>query len=103
MKWVGRKYLHECLHLHLGIHKNAFPDDKILDLSKFKTFTDDNVDVAQMVQFFFDRTKQIVGKGENAGYQLITQKHCAVKDNTLLDNKIQSLDLSKSKAFENNN
>ena len=47
---------------------NPLPDDKILLLSKLKAFAD-NLIVAEMVQFFCDRVRNIVGKGENAGYQ----------------------------------
>ena len=45
----------------------SFPHVKILDLSKLKAFADDHFEVAQMVQFCFDRVENIVGKGENAG------------------------------------
>ena len=34
-----------------------------------KHFADDNIYMAQMVQFFFDSVDKIVLKGENAGYQ----------------------------------
>ena len=42
---------------------------KILDGSKFKAFADDKMNVAQMMTSVFDRVENIVGKGENAGYQ----------------------------------
>ena len=45
------------------------PDDKIIALSKLKAFASNNIIVGQMVQFLFDRIENIVGKGENAGYQ----------------------------------
>ena len=45
--------------------KNPLTDDKILALSKWKTFEDYNSIVAQMVQW----VENIVGKGENAGNQ----------------------------------
>ena len=48
---------------------NSLTNDKILDLSKFKAFADDNLDVNQKLKFAFGRVKKIVGKGENAGYQ----------------------------------
>ena len=35
----------------------------------FKAFIDDNFNVAQMAQFFFERLENNVGKGENAGHQ----------------------------------
>ena len=45
--------------------KNPLTHDKILALSKWKTFEDYNSIVAQMVQW----VENIVGKGENAGNQ----------------------------------
>ena len=50
-------------------HFNPLPHGKILDLSKLKAFADDSFKVSQMVQFCIDRVENIVGKGENAGYQ----------------------------------
>ena len=47
---------------------NPLPDNKILDLSKVKAFADDNFNVAQMVEFFFDGKENIVGEGHSAGY-----------------------------------
>ena len=32
-------------------------------------FANNHFNIAQMVQFFFDRVENIVGIGENAGYQ----------------------------------
>ena len=43
--------------------------DKNSDKSKFKAAADDNINVTKMMIYVFDRTKNIVGKGENAGYQ----------------------------------
>ena len=37
-------------------------------MSKFKAFAD-NSDVAKLAKFVHDRVENIVGKGENAGYQ----------------------------------
>ena len=48
---------------------NSLPNDKILDLSKLNTFADDNSNVNQKLKFAWGRVKNIVGKGENAGYQ----------------------------------
>ena len=48
---------------------NSLPNDKILDLSKFKAFADDKLITAQNVKFVHGRVENIVGKGENAGYQ----------------------------------
>ena len=48
---------------------NSLPNDKILYLSKFKGFADDNLNVYQKLRFALRRVEKIVGKGENAGYQ----------------------------------
>ena len=48
---------------------NSLPNDKILSLSSLKTFADDKFNVAQMMISLFDSLENIVGKGENAGYQ----------------------------------
>ena len=48
---------------------NSFPDDKNLTMSKLKAFADDKINVTYMIIFVFDRVENIVGKGENAGYQ----------------------------------
>ena len=47
---------------------NSLPNDKILDWSKCTAFADDKIKVANMI-FVFDRAENIMGKGENAGYQ----------------------------------
>ena len=44
-------------------------DDEILSFSKLKAFVENNFNVAQMGQYFFDIVKYIVEKGENAGFQ----------------------------------
>ena len=48
---------------------NSLTNDKILDWSKFKAFADDKFDVAKMMISVLYRVENIVGKGENAGYQ----------------------------------
>ena len=48
---------------------NSSPNDKTLDLSKFKAFADNNSDVYQKLKSALGRVENIVGKGENAGYQ----------------------------------
>ena len=47
----------------------TLPSDKILDWTKFKAFTDDKINVAEMMISLSDRVGNIMGKGENAGYQ----------------------------------
>ena len=46
-----------------------FTERQILDWSKLKAFTDDKIKVLKMIIFVFDKVENIVGKGENAGYQ----------------------------------
>ena len=48
---------------------NSIPNDKILDCSKLKAFAKDKINLAKMMIYVFDRIENIVGKGENAGYQ----------------------------------
>ena len=56
---------------------NSLPNDTILDANKLKAFADDRINVAQMMISAFDRAENIVGKGENAGYQhFLLFPHC---------------------------
>ena len=48
---------------------NFLRNNKILDWSKLKAFADDKLNVAEMIISLYDRVENIVGKGENAGYQ----------------------------------
>ena len=48
---------------------NSLPNDKILDLSKFKAFADDKIKILKMMIFVLDRVENTAGKRENAGYQ----------------------------------
>ena len=48
---------------------NPFPNGKLLDLSKYKAFTDDKIDVFKSMIFVLGRVENIVGNGENAGYR----------------------------------
>ena len=47
----------------------SLKNDKILHLSKFKAFADDKIILTQKLKFVLGKVKNIVGKGENAGYQ----------------------------------
>ena len=47
----------------------SLPNDKILDLTKFKAFADDKIILTQKLKFMLRRVENIVGKGENAGHQ----------------------------------
>ena len=48
---------------------NPLPNDKFSDWSKFTAFADDKINVREQLKFGLERVGNIVGKGENAGYQ----------------------------------
>ena len=48
---------------------NSLPNDKILDWSRLKALADDKINVTEKLKFVLRRVENIVGKGENAGYQ----------------------------------
>ena len=50
-------------------YTTPLPDDKILDMIKWKAFADNKLNIAKMTILLFDRIENTVGKGENAGYQ----------------------------------
>ena len=52
-----------------GLCVSSSPNDKILDWSKLKAFADDQLNASRTPKFLLDRVENIVGKGENAGYQ----------------------------------
>ena len=45
---------------------NPFPNNKILDQTKLKAFTDDKLSVTKMIVSVFDRVENIAGKREIA-------------------------------------
>ena len=57
------------LNFNLQIFLNSLPNDIILDQSKLKAFTDDNLNVNQKLIIALGGVGNIVEKGENAGYQ----------------------------------
>ena len=48
---------------------DSLQNNKILDYSKFKAFAGDKIIMTQKLKFVLERVEDIVGKGENAGYQ----------------------------------
>ena len=66
-KLIGRFYNYGCKNLGLRCHINPLPNEKILDKSKLKAFTDDKLKMIQMAKFVLDQIENIVGKEENAG------------------------------------
>ena len=67
--------LHKIFRFKLWI-VNALPNDKILDWSKLKAVATDNLKVVKMMIYVLDRVENIVGKGENAGYQCFHKPSC---------------------------
>ena len=48
---------------------NSLPNEKSVDQSKMKAFADGKINVPKKLKFVLRRVENIVGKGENAGYQ----------------------------------
>ena len=48
---------------------NSLPNTKFLNWSKLKAFADNKSNVTEKLKFVFGRIENIVGTGENAGYQ----------------------------------
>ena len=48
---------------------NSLPNDQILDLRNLKAFADNKINVSEKLKFVSVRLEDILGKGENTGYQ----------------------------------
>ena len=48
---------------------NSLPNDKVLDYSEFTAFADDKIIETEKLKSGFGRVENVVGKGENAGFQ----------------------------------
>ena len=48
---------------------NFLPNNKFLDWSKLKAFADNKRNLAEKLKFILGRVENIVGKGENVGFQ----------------------------------
>ena len=58
------------IFVHVSGNKfNSLPNDKTLDWSKLKALADDKINVNEVLKICLGRIENIVGKGENAGYQ----------------------------------
>ena len=56
----------------LSCQKSTFkslPNDKIVDWSKLKAFADNKINFTEKLKCVLGQVENIVGKGENAGYQ----------------------------------
>ena len=60
------KAYHKVLFSH---YVNPLPNDKILDMTKLKAFTDNKLHVDKMTISDLDRVENTEEKGENTGYQ----------------------------------
>ena len=58
---------------------NCLPNDIFLDWSKLKAFADNKINVNKNLKFVLERIENIVGKGENAGYQHFLLSHYVFK------------------------
>ena len=56
------------INLHIDV-VNSGINGKILDWFKLKAFADDKINVTEKLKFVLERQENIVGKGENTGYQ----------------------------------
>ena len=50
------------------------------DMSELKAFADNKLKVIQMTKLSFDKVENIVGEGENAGYQHFLLAHHVFKN-----------------------
>ena len=68
---------------------NSSRNDKIVDQSKLKVFADDKINVTQKIKFVSGSLENVVGEGENAGYQLnpLHLNHLCQKDNLTKENQ----------------
>ena len=48
---------------------NSLPNDKVLDRPNLTDLADDKINAGNVTNFVMVRVENIVGKGENAGYQ----------------------------------
>ena len=58
-----------CMLHFIQVGNNYLPNDKILDWSILKAFGDDKLKVTKKMKFVLEMVENMVGKGENAGYQ----------------------------------
>ena len=61
--WIRLKHFFFCQRV------NSLPNENFLDWSKLKALADNKIKLAEKLRFVLGRVENIVGKGENAGYQ----------------------------------
>ena len=52
-----------------GIVWHSLPNDKFLDWSTLKALADDKINLTEKLKFVLGPVENIMGRGENAGYQ----------------------------------
>ena len=50
-------------------YSNPLSNNRILDWSKLQAFAEDKINVTQKLEVALERVENLVGKGENAGFQ----------------------------------
>ena len=55
--------------LEIQGHSNSFQTKTFLERFRLKDLADDKINVTKKLEFVFERTESILGKGENACYQ----------------------------------
>ena len=58
---------------------NSVPNDKFPNWSKLKAFSEDEINMTEILKFVLEKVENIVGKGENAGYQHFSFTHNVFK------------------------
>ena len=48
---------------------NSLPNNQILGWAKLKAFANNKINVTEILKFALERVENIMGKGENPGYQ----------------------------------
>ena len=68
-RWIVGLFWNELICVKRHETFNSLPNDNMLDKSKLKGFASDKINVTVKSKFVLGRVENIVGKGENAGYQ----------------------------------
>ena len=75
---------------------NPFPNDRILDMTKLKAFTDDNLNVAKMMIYLFNRVEN-TGNQPFLLFPLCFQKSCSI-DTFLRTKSVTKKEMNKCMA-----
>ena len=69
-----------CLRIVKSRKGELFNKQQILDYSKLKAFADDKINLIEKLKFVLGRLENIMGKGENAGYQCLQKSGLCGKE-----------------------